>query len=110
MIAKLPGSSSYDNFAYEVALLKDFVRDEDDENQTGGKLTASMRTGGGRKKRRGSGLNNSMGSSLRASFRGGSLFGRKAKKDGLDNGSIHSVGSLRGRNNIGRSASVSGKL
>jgi len=109
MISKLPGSSSYDNFAYEVVLLKDFVRDEDDANQADGKLTSSMRIGGGRKKRHGSGLNNShnMGSPLRASFRGGSLFGRKGKRDGLD-GSIHSVGSLRGRNHSGRGASMAG--
>lgn len=107
MIAKLPGSNSYDSFAYDIGLLKDFVREDDEENQLGGKLTASMRASSGRKKRRGSGLNNSqrVGASLRGSLRGGSIFGRKAKRDGLD-GSIHSVGSLRGRNNFGRSSSM----
>jgi hypothetical protein len=100
MIAKLPGSGSYDSFAYEVALLKDFLREEDDDN---GKLTSSMRTGGGRKKRRGGGLNNS----LRASFRGGSMFGRKPTRDQLDN-SVHSLGSLRGRNNFKPNATVGG--
>ena len=104
MIAKLPGSGIYDSFAYEVALLKDFLRDD---NDTAGQLSASMGTGRGRKKRHGSGLNSSHnpGLSLRNSFRGGSLFGRKPKSDGLD-GSIHSQGSLRGRSNVKRNGSV----
>ena len=95
MIAKLPGSGNYDAFAYDVGLLKEFVREDD---EAGGPLTSSLRSGGGRKKRLGSGLNRSHngGSSLRGSFRGGSILGRKPKRDGLD-GSLHSVGSLRGR-------------
>lgn len=97
MIAKLPGSGIYDAFAYDVALLKEFVR-EDEEGR--GPLTSSLHTGGGRKKRLGSGLNRSHngGSSLRGSFRG-SILGRKPKRDTLD-GSLHSVGSLRGRQNF----------
>jgi len=99
MIAKLPGSGNYETFAYDVGLLKEFVREEDDGG--GGPLTSSLRTGGGRKKRFGSGLNRSHngGSSLRGSFRGGLVLGRKPKRDALD-GSLHSVGSLRGRQNF----------
>lgn len=109
MIAKLPGAGSYDAFAYDVGLLKDFVREDDED---GGPLTSSLRTGGGRKKRIGSGLNRSHNTgSLRGSFRGGSfrggtLFGRKPKRDGLD-GSLHSAGSLRGRNNFGKNGTTS---
>jgi hypothetical protein len=106
MVDKLPGSMDYDNFAYNVSLLKDFLREDEGEN-----LTSSMRSGGGRKKRLGSGLNNgSLRSSmnaapLRGSFRGGSRFGRKpVVVDGDD--SIHSVGSVRGRQKVNRTASI----
>ena len=107
MSDKLPSSSSYDSFAYEVALLEDFVQDGDGGN---GKtaITSSLRQPG-RKKRRATGLNNSLrvGSSMRGSFRGASRFGVKktAGKDEL-NSSIHSAGSLRGRNNFNRAASA----
>ena len=106
MIDKLPSSSSYDSFAYEVALLEDFVQDGDAGN---GKtaITSSLRQPG-RKKRRATGLNNSLrvGSSMRGSFRGASRFGIKktAGKDEL-NSSIHSAGSMRGRNTVTRAAS-----
>lgn len=105
MIAKLPGSAAYDGFAYDVTLLKEFLREE----EGGENLTSSMRSGGGRKKRLGSGMNNngSLRSSVKmgGSFRGGSRFARKFVMDGDD--SIHSAGSLRGRRNFARSASVS---
>eukprot|EP00934_Nitzschia_sp_Nitz4_P003188 Nitzschia sp. Nitz4//scaffold81_size91200//84479//86307//NITZ4_005003-RA/size91200-snap-gene-0.26-mRNA-1//1//CDS//3329558761//3178//frame0 len=91
MIDKLPGSSSYDTFAYDIALLKEFSREDKDDKR----LTNSMRAGG--RRRMGSGMNSSLrGASLRGSFRGGSMFGRKGKKDDMDS-SIHSAGSLRGR-------------
>ena len=105
MLDKLPGSAVYDNFAYDVNLLKDFLREEEGEN-----LTSSMRSNGGRKKRMGSGLNNgSLRSSmhaapLRGSFRGGSRFGKKLILEGDD--SIHSVGSVRGRQNGSRRSSA----
>jgi hypothetical protein len=96
MVDKLPGSAAYDNFAYDITLLKDFLREEEGEN-----VTSSMRSREGRKKRHGSGLNNGSlrasmsNTNLRGSFRGGSRFGRKLKLDGDD--SIHSAGSVRGR-------------
>jgi len=102
MIDKLPGSVAYDRFAYDVALLKDFLREEDGDN-----LTSSVRSGGGgRKKRLGSGMNNGSlrstahGAPLRGSFRGGSRFGKKPILERDD--SIHSVGSVRGRQNGSR--------
>lgn len=107
MIDKLPSSSSYDSFAYEVALLEDFVQDGDGGN---GKtaMTSSLRQPG-RKKRRATGLNNSLrdGSSMRGSFRRASMFSIK-KTPGKDelNSSIHSAGSLRGRSNFSRAASA----
>ena len=77
-----PGSSSYNSFAYHVALLKEFVR----ENDPGGKGSQSNRSH--RKLRR----NNS----LRGSFRsGGGLLNFNERAVAMD-GSVHSAGSLRG--------------
>jgi hypothetical protein len=99
MITKLPGSASYNSFAYHASLLKEFVQDEPTSRKGGGNrnhhsVRSSMKGGGGGKRFR--------SNSLRGSFRGGGLLsfgdrvgpGRKA----LD-GSIHSQGSLRGNRN-----------
>ena len=106
MIEKLPGSSGYRSFAYDVALLEEFVREPDSRDAAG--ATGSH---GGRRRSR-------IGGSLRGgSLRGGSLRGsfRKIRKKndngsrGLDS-STHSLGSLRGRKGISFNISGAGNL
>jgi hypothetical protein len=89
MIAKLPGSGNYKTFAYEVALLKEFVSDD---HQPRDGTTQSAR----HKQRKGNGITGS----FRGSFRGSSLFfSRKKNQPDHFDSSVHSEGSLRGRNN-----------
>ena len=83
MINKLPQSESYDIFAYDITLLKDFVQDDEVRDGT----SRSVRLSGGKLSLRRSG---SVSGSLGGSFRG-----LKKKRRG---NSVHSQGSLRGRN------------
>jgi hypothetical protein len=87
MINKLPNSNNYNTFAYDINLLRDFVRD-DEGRDTGASRSARL---SGRRmlttQRRMSGG----GGSLRGSFRG-SIFNLRNRS-----GSIHSQGSRRGR-------------
>lgn len=82
MISKLPNAETYDNFAYHVSLLKDFVRG--DGNGGGG--SDSTRSYRGRR-----------GSSLRGgSFRGGGFLNRSSHNKPTKDSSVHSAGSFRG--------------
>jgi hypothetical protein len=94
MITKLPGSVSYNSFAYHASLLKEFIQDE----PTGKRGNHSVRSMKGGKRFR--------SNSLRGSFRGGILsFTASPGRKALD-GSLHSQGSLRGnRNNSNPSSS-----
>lgn len=91
MITKLPGSASYNGFAYHAALLKEFVQDEPTD---GGKLGINSTRGsskGGKRFRT---------NSLRGSFRSGGILNFSAGAGRKDkDGSIHSQGSLRGNRN-----------
>ena len=107
MIDKLPGSSGYNTFAYDVALLKEFVRDETrgvDES-----LISGSQGGGRRRRRRGSfgRGGGSLGGSLRGSFR--KIMKKKEARvvNGvyMEDSSIHSAGSLRGRRGVNTSIS-----
>ena len=97
MISKLPGSSTYDSFAYEVSLLNEFIRDDAEEGSKDPKsLTASLHGSAGRKKKRSSvGMRGSL-HALGGSLRGSSLFSKKNRREELS-GSVHSIGSFRGR-------------
>jgi len=79
MIDKLPGSKLYSSFAYDTALLQDFVFDSDK-----GRLSHSGSARFGRSLRLSGG---SFRGSLRGSFRSRSIFGKKQRS-----GSFSSVG------------------
>jgi hypothetical protein len=91
MITKLPGSASYNGFAYQASLLKEFVQDEPTDGGKGGNNSTRGPAKGGKRFRT---------NSLRGSFRSGGLlnFSAGPGRKTLD-GSIHSQGSLRGNRN-----------
>lgn len=88
MIDKLPFATNYSSYAYDIALLKDFVRD--DGPREGGPRSRSVRLSGRKVPMK---RQISAGGSFRNSFRG-SIFKKKNKS-----GSLHKSGSLRGRRN-----------
>jgi hypothetical protein len=106
MITKLPGSASYNGFAYHTSLLKEFVQDEPtdgDFSKGHGNHSTRSSKGGGKRFRT---------NSLRGSFRSGGILnirgaiGGGGRGKGLDgDGSIHSQGSLRGNRNNNNNAS-----
>lgn len=97
MITKLPGSSTYDSYAYEVSLLKEFIQDDSEQESKDPKtLTASLHGNAGRKKRRSVGGMRGSLHALGGSLRGKALFSKKNRSDELS-GSVHAIGSFRGR-------------
>lgn len=104
MIDKLPGSSGYKTFAYDVALLKEFVGDE--TRGVDERLGTGSQGGGRRRRRRGSFSRGggSLGGSLRGSFR--KIIKKKEPRGAgvyMEDSSIHSAGSLRGRRGVNTS-------
>jgi hypothetical protein len=100
MIDKLPGSVGYKSFAYDVALLKEFVREESPRDNAASSMNSA------RQRRRG--FKGGLGGSLRGSFR--KIRRKKDARNVALDSSIHSQGSLRGRRGVNSSIAGSGNV